>query len=194
MDWDARFKAEDTPWERNAVHPAAKHWFQEKQTGHIIIPGCGRSKEPLFFAQAGFQVTGIDLSETALAWQRSILRDAGLEASFITANLFEWQPPDQADAVYEQTCLCAILPEERPAYATQLLNWLQPGGMLFANFMQRPNDANNPTDAIRPPFDCNMQEMHALFPEAQWQWQDDAPIMTQRTGDNHEIGMRLIKQ
>jgi len=38
------------------------------------------------------------------------------------------------DAIYEQTCLCALYPDRWRQYADQLHRWLAPGGRLYALF------------------------------------------------------------
>jgi hypothetical protein len=47
-----------------------------------------------------------------------------------------WCPEQPFDAIYEQTCLCALHPDHWAAYARQLHAWLRPAGTLWAMFMQ----------------------------------------------------------
>jgi hypothetical protein len=78
------------------------------------------------------------------------------------------------DAVYDQTCLCALPPPLWPAYEAQLRRWLRPGGALFMLFMQTGRDGG-------PPFDCPIPAMRTLF--GRWDW----PVTLQE-GFAHDIG------
>ncbi len=81
-----------------------------------------------------------------------------------------WQPDRPFDAVYEQTCLCALHPDDWIAYARQLHLWIAPGGKLFALFVQllRPQAAEGYVQG--PPYHCDVNAMRALFPESAWAW------------------------
>lgn len=101
--------------------------------------------EPRLLADAGFAVTTIDLAPSAIAYQRQSL--AGTGADVAEANLFEWEPDRPFDAIYEQTCICALPPVLWDDYATRLAGWLRPGGVLAALFLQTGREGG-------PPFHC----------------------------------------
>ena len=170
LDWDAMFRAQRTPWERPTLNPAFVTW---RATGalapcRILLPGAGRSGEPLALARDGFDVTVVDLAATAVEVQRVRLQAAAQRGTVVKADLLDWQPAEPFDAVYDQTCLCALPPAILPDYAAQLHRWLRPGGQLFVLFMQTGKDGG-------PPFDCPMDRMHTLF-TAGWSWPDSLPI------------------
>ena len=72
-----------------------------------------------------------------------------------------WQPAEPFDAIYDQTCLCALPPEIWPDYAARLHGWLRPGGRLFVLFMQTGSRGG-------PPFHCDLTEMQRLFAPTHW--------------------------
>ena len=162
-DWQARFEAGRTGWERNGLHPAFLRWRAEGTlaAGRILVPGAGRSREPAEMARAGFAVTAIDSAPIAIAFQRAAL--AGTAAVVEQADLLEWQPQAPFDAVYDQTFLCALPPSVWPSYAARLAAWLRPGGVLAVLFMQTHREGG-------PPFHCDIAQMRALFPPSAWQW------------------------
>ena len=88
----------------------------------------------------------------------------------IEADALAWRPERLFDAIYEQTCLCALYPDDWRAYADQLHRWLVPGGRLFALFVQYswPGAANGVIEG--PPYHCDINAMRALFPEPLWSW------------------------
>ena len=131
MDWDARFRADDAPWERKGLHPAFAHWhgLGLLEAGKLIyVPGCGRGEEPLALAKAGLNVTAIDLSPTAIDWQRARLLDAGLTAHLDAGDALAFRPDTPFDLYWEQTFLCAIPPKLREAYEAAAYAQLRPGG------------------------------------------------------------------
>jgi trans-aconitate methyltransferase len=109
-------------------------------------------------------------------FQREALANAGLTGSVEQANLFEWNPPVPADLVYEQTCLCALHPNQWRAYESALHRWLKPGGHLAAMFMQKEGEGG-------PPFHCGIDAMRNLFHEETWQWSE------QLYRSEHQIGV-----
>ncbi len=168
LDWEARFQAGTTPWQRGELHPALRAWRENGvlKPGRILVPGAGRSPEPLALARAGFQVTIVDAAESAVAFQREQLR--GLGAVVERSDLLAWKSAEPFDAVYDQTCLCALPPAVWPGYAARLHAWLRPGGVLAVLFMQTGR-------AGGPPFDCGLDAMRALFAEDEWTWPETLP-------------------
>lgn len=193
FDWETRFRDDDTPWERGALHPAFLHWRETKafRPGeHVLIPGCGRSQELLAFAEAGLTVTGADLSETAIAWQSEKFATAGQRGDLVMGDVLAWQPGTPLDLVYEQTFLCAIHPRLRQAYESALTRWLRPGGRLHALFMQKDERGG-------PPYGCPIDVMHDLFPETRWIWPADDEIKPwphPRLNGKPELGAVLIRR
>ena len=166
LDWEARFRAERTPWERPSLNPAFVTWRASGALApcRIMLPGAGRSGEPLALAREGFDITVVDLSPTAADVQRVRLQAAGLPGTVVQADLLEWQPSEPFDAVYDQTCLCALPPPILPDYVAQLHRWLRPGGRLFILFMQSEREGG-------PPFNCPIEAMQRLFAMG-WSWPD----------------------
>jgi SAM-dependent methyltransferase len=170
--WDKRFAEGDTPWDRGAANPQLGIWLASGalKPCRIAVPGCGAGHEVAALAQAGFDVTALDYAPEAIARTRERLDGAGLRAAVIEADVLEWRPEQPFDAIYEQTCLCALYPDQWRAYADQLSRWLRPGGQLFALFVQllRPDAAEGFIQG--PPYHCDIHGMRALFPETQWKW------------------------
>jgi methyl halide transferase len=189
IDWEDRYREGTTRWERPALHPAFLDW-QESGTlapCHILVPGAGRSTEPLAMAEAGFAVTVVDAAPTAVATQRARLERVHLKAHVELADLFAWQPAVPFDAVYDQTCLCALPPKLWPDYAARLHLWLRPAGRLFILFMQTGKDGG-------PPFHCEVTAMRALFDASRWAWPDAlAPTVPHTSGVGTEQPVVLAR-
>ncbi len=170
--WQERFAAGDTPWDRGEANPRLGAWLAAGalEPCRILVPGCGSGYEVAALAAAGFEVTALDYASEAIGRTRERLDRAGLEATLIEADVLAWQPNRAFDAVYEQTCLCALYPDQWRDYADQLHRWLAPGGRLYALFVQfaRPGAAEGAIQG--PPYHCDINAMRAQFPEPRWAW------------------------
>lgn len=171
--WQQRFAASDLPWDRGAASPQLSAWLDagELSAGaRVLVPGCGSGHEVAELARRGCRVTGIDYAPGAVALTASRLAAQGLQADVQQADVLAWQPAEPADAVYEQTCLCALHPDHWTAYAQQLHAWLRPGGRLCALFMQARRDSAAEGRLEGPPYHCDIHAMRALFPATLWDW------------------------
>jgi len=189
--WENRYQDKLTGWERGEVNQALLNWLDQGhlQPGTILIPGCGRSPEPGFLAELGFDVTGLDFAPSAIEHQRAEIKKSpkNLKLRFEQVDVLTWLPEQPVDAVYEQTCLCALQPKHRTAYERQLQRWLRPGGKLFALFMQTPEDDG-------PPFHCDLEDMKTLFDDSRWYWQDVGHITSEHSDQKQELGRILIRR
>jgi SAM-dependent methyltransferase len=166
--WEERYQSGTPGWDRGGVSPALLQWLDAGVLTpcRILIPGCGHGHEVVALAQRGFSVSAVDIAPTPLARLQERLQEAGLDAHLIQADVLDWQPEAPFDAIYEQTCLCALAPQDWPRYAAQLHRWLRPGGLLFALFMQTGRPGG-------PPYHCELGEMRSLFPLERWAWVDE---------------------
>ncbi|PJA33792.1 MAG: thiopurine S-methyltransferase, partial [Zetaproteobacteria bacterium CG_4_9_14_3_um_filter_53_7] len=89
------------------------------------------------------------------------------------------------DAIYEQTCLCALQPTQWSDYEQWLYNHLKPGGQLLALFMQTNAEGG-------PPFHCDVTEMKPLFAASRWLWPDNGDTVPHPSG-RHELAHLLIR-
>ena len=171
--WQERFESGQTGWDRGGPSPQLLAWLDSGALTpcRIAVPGCGAGWEVAELARRGFEVVGIDYTAAAVARVRDLLAAQGLHPPIIQADVLQWQPDRPLDAVYEQTCLCAIHPVSWITYAHQLRQWLRPGGTLWALFMQvRRPEAEIGGRVLGPPYHCDMTAMQALFPTPQWLW------------------------
>jgi len=170
--WEQRFAAGDTPWDRGEANPQLGAWIASGalKPCRILVPGCGSGHEVAALAKAGFDVTGLDYAAEAIGRTRQRLADAKAYATLVQADALAWQPEQAFDAVYEQTCLCALYPDQWREYADQLHRWLAHGGRLYALFVQMPRPGAAEGAVEGPPYHCDINAMRALFPAPRWRW------------------------
>ena len=187
--WEEKYQANTIPWDRGGSSPALQRWLDADALAHgrILLPGCGRGHEALELARHGFLVTALDIAPTALGHLEAELAAAGLSAELVCADALLWQPAAPFDAIYEQTCLCALQPAQWPGYERQLFQWLKPGGHLYALFMQTGR-------AGGPPFHCDLADMRTLVPAARWTWPDSEPEREEHPDGWFELATVLVRR
>ncbi|MBF0416310.1 MAG: methyltransferase domain-containing protein [Magnetococcales bacterium] len=185
-EWEERYRSGQTGWDRGTASPALLSWLEKGQLQpcRILIPGCGRGHEVTLLAQRGFHVTAVDIAPAAVLSLRTLLARQESNAIVHQADLLTWEPEAPFAAIYEQTSLCALPPEVWTDYAARLWRWLQPGGHLFALFMQTGR-------AGGPPFHCAIDAMEALFAASHWQWPSQPPMRVDHPNGFYEWGYCL---
>jgi methyl halide transferase len=171
--WQRRFEQRQTPWDRAAPGPQIATWIADgslRAGMRIAVPGCGSGHDVLALAQAGCDVTAIDYAEAAVELTRQRLAADGASALLVQADVLAWQPASALDAVYEQTCFCALHPDQWAAYAEQLRAWLRPGGALLLLAMQCRRDSASAGRIDGPPYHMDINAVRALLPEPRWAW------------------------
>jgi SAM-dependent methyltransferase len=188
--WQTRFVQANTPWDRGEPSPQLLRWLNDGalsdsgSAGRVAIPGCGSGHEVVTLAQAGWHVTAIDYAPAAIAaaQARWVQAQAALSSpaasshaprpaiDWVQADVLQWAPSQPLDAVYEQTCLCALHPDHWVTYAQALHRWLRPGGRLLALLMQARNPGADQGFIEGPPYHIDIHAARALFPQAHWHW------------------------
>ena len=174
--WQQRFQEGVLPWDRGGPHPQLTRWLGSgtlRSGQAVLVPGCGAGHEVVALAAAGLQVTALDYAPGACALARQAVSAAELDpatAQVIEADVRTWQPAAPLEAVYEQTCLCALHPDHWRTYADQLHRWLRPGGRLFGLFMQCRKEGAAVGQIEGPPYHLDIHAVRALFPADRWDW------------------------
>ena len=187
--WERRYQNNQTGWDRGTVSPALEQWLEsgQLQPGDVLVPGCGHGHEIAALIRAGCEVTAVDIAPTPVQRLQERLQAEGLKAEVIQADLLQWEPNCAFDAVYEQTCLCALDPAVWTEYAARLWRWLKTDGVLFALFMQTGREGG-------PPYHCELADMRSLFPQEAWRWLDTEPLRVPHRSGLHELGFVMRKK
>lgn len=192
--WQERFERNETGWDRGSPSPQLIAWLDSGALTpcRIAVPGCGSGWEVAELARHGFEVTAIDYTQAAVDKTKARLSTLGLEAEVVQADVLNYQPAMTFDAVYEQTCLCALHPDHWIPYARQLNQWLKPEGSLWVMFMQMLRPAATEEGLIvGPPYHCDINAMRALFPENAWQWPKPPYAKVPHPKLAHELALQL---
>ena len=125
----------------------------------VLVPGCGCGHDAAAWARAGFETTGVDLSELALNQAGERYQSIpGL--AFFPGNFLEDEPQEPYDLIFEHTLYCAIDPSRRDEYAQALMRWLKPDGHFLAIHFTFPLTEEG------PPFGASREEIIDRFSDS----------------------------
>lgn len=154
-DWEQQYINGDMPWNKDAPSPGLVGFLKEhppEKERTVVVPGCGLGHDVKAFADAGWDATGYDISETAMKLAGERVPDA----KFVHGNFLYDGPERQFDWVFEHTFFCAIQPDERSQYVEAVRRWLKPGGHYLAVYYLID-------DMDGPPFGTTREEILGLF-------------------------------
>jgi methyl halide transferase len=166
-DWDECYRIGDTPWDKGAPSPPLVSWMDQfgPLTGDVLVPGCGLGHDVRAIARASTdaRVVGLDVAPLALA-QAQKYPPAGSER-YISGDLFRLSAEfiGAFDWVFEHTCFCAILPEQRLDYVRAVATALRQSGRLLGVFYLNPWDPGEAPPEGGPPFGVLTEELDSLF-------------------------------
>ncbi|WP_026926511.1 class I SAM-dependent methyltransferase [Granulicoccus phenolivorans] len=99
--WEARYAESDRIWS-GRVNPVLADLADELTPGTALDLGCGEGGDAVWLAQRGWQVTGIDLSGTAVARGLAAATRLGIDPRQIrlhSADLSTWTTEERFDLV-----------------------------------------------------------------------------------------------
>ena len=139
--WNDRYLRGETPWDFGGVPTDLRVFLRKKHKGaRVLIPGCGMGHEITAFADAGYDVTAIDIAPAAVERARALVGPA-LSSRVLLGDFFKHDfPATSFDVIYERNFVCALLPERREAYRDRMAQLLKYGGTLLGYFYYQTPD------------------------------------------------------
>ena len=133
----AKFQARLDGWRRQLSSLLASATFPGN-VSHVLELGCGNGAVAALFAERGHHVSGVDISESAIAWARDEFRRRGLRGEFHHADVSEGLTGFEDasfDVVVDGNCLHCICGEERARAFSGIRRVLTPGGTFILSSM-----------------------------------------------------------
>lgn len=96
--------------------------------------GCGTGNYPLYLAEKGFEMTGVDSSPSAIRIAKENARKRNLECEFLVMDVLGDFDKIQGtfDFVYDWLLLHHIYPKKRKSYCENVNKILKPGGKYLS--------------------------------------------------------------
>ena len=129
--WEERYGAATALWS-GQVNPTLAAEAADLTPGRALDVGCGEGGDTLWLAGRGWQVTGLDWSQTALDRAAGHAAAAGLtdQVAWLRADIATWQPPV---AAFDLVSVHFLHPEAelRHELVPRLASSVVPGGTLL---------------------------------------------------------------
>ncbi len=159
--WESRYRQGNTGWDLGQPAPPFVGLLSEPDApppSPMIVLGCGRGHDAVFFAQHGFQVTAVDFARPAIEDAQRAAHAASVDINFVQHDLFTLPPSFDHQFAYmlEHTCFSAIPPDRREEYAQLGRRLLAPEGLYIALFFAHGKPGG-------PPFNTTASEIRTLF-------------------------------
>ncbi|NOZ74226.1 MAG: methyltransferase domain-containing protein [FCB group bacterium] len=159
--WDQRYQQNTIPWDLNAPNPVFVRLSKELKPGTLAIFGAGRGHEAIEFARQGFSVMAIDFAPRAIQYITQQAKQYNQTIETYLGDIFQLPKKfsGRFDYILEQTCYCAIDPNNRPAYEESAWDLLRPGGELFGLWFP----LHKPREAGGPPWGVEVESVKTQF-------------------------------
>ena len=149
-DWDSRYASTENLWSARPNRFLVAE-VEHLEPGRAIDLACGEGQNAIWLATRGWDVTGIDYSQVAIAKARSRAERESVTVRFACADLVEYEPEtgsyDLALVLYLH-----VPASERRRILARAAAALAPGG----TFVLVGHDPTNATDGVGGPSDVEL--------------------------------------
>jgi SAM-dependent methyltransferase len=166
--WNNRYRDPKTEFNRQPSRLLVEA-VRERQPGDSIDLGMGEGRNAIYLAQHGWQVTGVDLSDVAVAAAKRRAAQLGVKLNAVVDGL------DQYDFGRNRWDLIALFymhawyHSAKPRSIQRIRDALKPGGLLVVEgFAGNPKFMFQPNELIRDFGDLRILRYEDLEDEADW--------------------------
>jgi 2-polyprenyl-3-methyl-5-hydroxy-6-metoxy-1,4-benzoquinol methylase len=149
-EWDTFYRdypLEELGWELGKPRPILKEYLKAGllPKGKALDVCCGAGTNTVYLAQKGFEVTGIDISRTAIEFAKRKAAAAGVSIDFLNESFIELPFVDgQFGFVWDMGCFHHVEIEERSTFIAGLHRVLKAdGAYMLTCFSYRNNPGWN---------------------------------------------------
>ncbi len=148
--WDRKYAAVESLWAARPNRFLASE-TEELTPGRALDLACGEGQNAIWLGSLGWDVTGVDFSEVAIAKARARAERDGVSVTFVCADLLEYDPePSAFDLIL--LLYFHLPPAELHDVLARAERALAPGGTLLVV----GHDRTNITDGVGGPSDPSL--------------------------------------
>lgn len=128
--WEKRYAKEGCIWGDNPSRTVEKanDLFRKEGLWKILIPGSGYGRNADYFASEAYDVTGIEISKTAL----TLTRKSNSNIRYVQGSIFDVTFQNELfDGIYCFNVLHLFLASDRRVFIHKCHDFLRPNGMAF---------------------------------------------------------------
>lgn len=148
--WDERYSSNELPWDTGRPDTylvrMVSRWPVRR--GVVLDIGCGTGTNSLWLARQGFEVTGLDISQEAVAMARKRADEEGVACRFVCGDFLTNDiVPASVGFVFDRGCFHAVQEEDRNVFVDQVAQLLTPDGLWLSMI----GNADDPMQDKGPP-------------------------------------------
>ena len=119
------------PWARKDVNPLLQTYLQEEHKGKALVIGCGLDDDAYALDQSGYEVTAIDISQTALDVAKNRFSDSNIV--FEKQDIFDMPKKyhEYFDFVFESLTIQSLPVEFRQKMIKAVVDSVAKSGKLL---------------------------------------------------------------
>ena len=126
----------EIPWN---IESPPKALLELVESGHVqpcktIDMGCGAGNYAIYLASVGFDMTGVDVSPSAIALAEANAKKKGVTCRFVAADVLGGleEIAETFDFAYDWSLLHHVFPDNRRQYVENVHRLLAPGGQYLS--------------------------------------------------------------
>ncbi len=149
-NWDERYQTGDLPWDSGIRSRELARVIEEFRIApcRAVELGCGTGTNTVFLAEQHFDVTGLDLSPTAIKLARQRAETANVNVQFLVADLTQFgRDLEPFDFLFDRGCYHCARKENLAGYLETLKKLSRPG----SRYLVLAGNANEQNDHEGPP-------------------------------------------
>ncbi|UQX12819.1 class I SAM-dependent methyltransferase [Candidatus Mycobacterium methanotrophicum] len=197
FDFDALYRGESPaegipavatpPWDTRAPKENVVAWQEGGWVrGDVLDIGCGLGDNAVYLAQQGFNVTGLDISPTALSIAERRANDAGVRVTFAVSDSTKLEGYTETfDTIVDSGMFHCLDDAGKRSYAAAAHRATRPGATLLLSCF---SDAN-PADEDWPRPAVSEQTLRDVLGGAGWDIEALEPASWRREIDGTQVEM-----
>jgi cyclopropane fatty-acyl-phospholipid synthase-like methyltransferase len=135
-EWSAIYatgSVEQMPWYYAELDPDLEHALeaQSVRSGRVLDLGTGPGTQAIALAERGFEVTGSDIAEAAIAGATARAEAKGVRVEFVVDDILDSRLRGGFDLVLDRGCFHVMPPERRSDYVARVHTLLSRGSRLL---------------------------------------------------------------
>jgi SAM-dependent methyltransferase len=197
LDFDALYRGESPaegvpavatpPWDTKAPKENVIAWQEGGWVhGDVLDIGCGLGDNAIYLAKSGNNVTGLDISPTALSTAERRAKDAGVTVTFAVTDSTKLEGyTDAFDTVVDSGMFHCLDDDGKRSYAAAAHRATRPGATLLISCF---SDANPPNEEWPRPA-VSEQTLRDVLGGAGWDIESLEPASSRREIDGNDVEM-----
>ncbi|MCW4021287.1 MAG: class I SAM-dependent methyltransferase [Candidatus Bathyarchaeota archaeon] len=151
--WEERYRSEGKVWgdAPSVSVDAAINYFVQNCVHKVLVPGSGYGRNAEALAKAGFEVSGVEVSEIAYCAAVSSNEEKGLGIDYKLGDILEMPcGVERFEGVYCFNLLHLFRQEERLKFIDYLCRVLKPGGIIVLTAFSEKEESFGIGEEIEP--------------------------------------------